>query len=121
MQEIRDDFKTILGRLPPVSVTASSPLQLTDFGKSISKEIDAKEWAEELASGLVEQVRGSQRYEIQEFAKKYLQEELTPNDQQLIKLRQCAYKKGLELELVREVLGIELRDKLLNKLGLPNE
>ena len=70
VKEIRDDIKKILGRLPPVPVTASSPLQLTDFGKSISKEIDAKEWAEKLASELVERVRGNQPYEIQEFAKR---------------------------------------------------
>lgn len=43
VNEIRKDMKKIMERLPPPPTTVgASPIELTDFGEMVSKDIDAK-------------------------------------------------------------------------------
>lgn len=113
--EIRADIKKILSRLPPVPIAAGSPLRLTDFGKQIADQIKAEEWSEQLcASGeLKKEVEGRSPYEIQEFSLELAQSKLEYTDTELALLQRCAFDNGIEVEAVKRVLGIVLRDRLL--------
>lgn len=114
-EEIRADIKKILSRLPPVPIAAESPLRLTDFGNQIAEDIKAGEWADQLyASGkLQKEVVGKSPYEIQEFCLNFAQSKLEYDDTQLDLLRRCAFDNGIEIDTVKRVLGIVLRDRLL--------
>ncbi len=57
MNEVRDDIKKILDRLPAKAVASGSPIQLTNLGQSISKQIDAKKIAIEHAHKVFDQVK----------------------------------------------------------------
>ena len=116
MREVRKDIKnilSILGSKNPVSGSAS-PLKLTEFGESISAKINGKEWAERLSQseGLRSSLEGKSNYDIQEGCIQYAQLDLPTTDQELQILNQCAYDLGIEVAVVRRVLGIELRDAL---------
>ena len=57
-------------------------------------------------------------YEIQEFSFDYVENELTPSEDERKAMRRTAYEQGARMEQIRRVLAIELRDKLLERAGL---
>lgn len=116
MDEVRDDIKKILGRLPPTTTTGSSPLALTDFGDEISKDLGAKGWAQRTADRLRDQITGKQDYEVQEFCFDYVTGDETKLEMGDL-IRSCAYEHGIDQQGVLDVLAIELRDVLLAQKG----
>ena len=115
IEEIRTDIKEILSNLSPNPTTGrSSPLELTDLGKDISKEIQAFQWAKETAPALVNEVADKHPYEIQEFCLGYVRGKVLPESMEE-KVKTSAYKRGLDKEQVLRVLAVELRDCLLNE------
>lgn len=118
LKEIRADIKKIFQSLPPATATTQSPLRLTELGEAISKEIQAKEWAALLAEQLADKAVGKSAYEIQDMAREYCKDELMLDDQKNAACQQAAFDHGVNLEQVKGVLGIELRDVLLKKAGL---
>ena len=116
MSEVRDDIKQILTRLPPVPVTVNSPTVLTDYGVKISDTVDAKAWAKEESNKMATEVEGKEPFEIQNAAFKYA-DEFDPSPDLLRKMSACAFENGTELESVRKVMGVELRDALLDHHG----
>ncbi len=118
MQEVRADIKQILGRLPPPPpVSASSPLRLTDLGRQISQDTGAEKWAESAFAELLEEIEGKDPFGIQTIAFDYANQ-FAPSDGLLAKMRNSAFDNGLDLEGVRRVLGVVLRDLLLRERGL---
>ena len=118
MAEVRKDINNILIRLPPLPTTGESPIRLTELGEQISKDIDAKDWAAEMARELIGQTEGMNPFEIQtisfDHAKKF-----EPDDALLTKMQLSAFESGIDLDGVRSVLGVELRDCLLQLNKLP--
>ena len=112
-KEVRDDIKEILGRLPSPRVADTSPLHLTDCGKSISKRLGAPELAENLVQRLRAQVEGRTPYEIQEKCFDYARREYEPPEEVEVRVKNCAYDFGIKRGQVLDVLAVELRDKLL--------
>ena len=79
MEEIRDDIKVLLRRVPPPTVTGSSPLRLSDLGEKVSAKIGAVAWARQTAETLGGRVGGKRPDEIQEFCFAYVNgEEFQP-------------------------------------------
>ena len=113
LKEIRNDIGKIFVRIGPKVSEGQSPVRLSDLGSSISKEINALEWAVKVASAVQGQVKGLEAYEIQDFSFKYAENETHYSDQEQRDIRRSAYEKGVTEEQVRRVLGIELRDRLL--------
>ena len=101
----------------PVIIT-DSPLRLLEFGKSVSEDIAASEWAEKLAGTLKETVEGKDAYEIQTFCFEYLKNPDQYSNEERKTIHNAAYKRGIMAEEVRRVLAIELRDRLLKNAGL---
>ena len=113
MDEVRRDIKEILQRLPAKAVTGQSPVQLTDLGRKVSECLDAPSIVQKLASVLVTRVADKPDYEVQEICFRYVAEEYTPPAEVETAIRKCAYEHGIEQDQVMRVLGVELRDHLL--------
>ena len=113
MTEVRNDIKEILRRLPSHTITGSSPLRLTELGKSISKRLDAPALAQDLVPLLQERIKGKTPYEIQEMCFDYIRHEYKPPDEVEALIKTCAYDNGIDHGQVVDVLAVELRDKLL--------
>lgn len=113
IKEIRADIKEIFRVLPRRATSTNSPLRLTEWGKEISAAIDGKAWATELALDIASRFEGKSPYEIQEESRDYCIKQLELSEEQLALCRNCAYEQGTELEVVKQVLGLELRDVLL--------
>ena len=119
MAEIRDDIKTILGRLPSPSVAVGSPRRLTELGKEISRTLGLSSWADRAAADLREQVGGKSAYEIQESCFEYVRS-LSPDEAQDAAIKDCAFENGIEVRDVLDVLAVELRDRLLSDSKAPD-
>ena len=117
MKEIRDDIKKILRRLPAPTIKSSSPIQLTELGRSISDELHARDWVERIAPSLTERVKGKRPFEIQNFCFDYVRDEFEPDAAQLVRLQESAYDNAIDLDGVLDVFAIELRDRLLELAG----
>ena len=118
MTEIRDQITGIFMRLGPATVSTASPVQLTDLGKAVSKEIEAESWAREAVPTLADRAgKLSEEFEFHELAETYVQEvregSEVPKELER-RVKACAYAKGIELEQVWRVLVVELRDALLS-------
>ena len=117
LEEIRKDIKKILDKLPLVPTTHGSPIRLSEPGERISKDIDAKAWAEEESQKLIGQSMGMTPYQVQELSFEHAKA-FEPDDALLVKMQQSSFETGIDLEGVRRVLGVELRDRLLELNGL---
>jgi len=114
LDEIRKDIKNILGRLPPSPT--SSPIQLTDIGVRISTNIDAKSWAETTAKEMVKQTECMDSLQIQEESFKRAKS-FEPSESLEQKMRDSAFQEGINLDRVRDVLGVVLSGRLLKLHG----
>ncbi len=112
IDDIRKNINDVLGRLSPPPTISESLICLSELGEQISKNIGAKAWAAEVAQELVGQAKDMDPFQVQmlsfEHAKSF-----EPDDELLAKIRQSAYEAGIDLEGVGRVLGVELRDNLL--------
>ena len=112
IEEIRKDIKDILGRLPPSPTTSANPIKLTEIGERMSRDIDAKVWAAKIANEMANQTKDMDSLEIQEESFKKAKN-FQPNESLLQKMRDSAFQEGINLDGVRDVLGVGLRDHLL--------
>ena len=90
--EIRTDIKEIIRRLPSGTLKEGSPLELSDRGKRISDDLEAKDWAKRTSKELIDQVIDKEDFEVQEFSESYLWNEFNPTDAQDKKIRKCIYQ-----------------------------
>ncbi len=120
MKEVRSDIKQLLTRLPEKPLSSSSPIRLTELGERISQSIDAKSWAEETAKKLKSDTEHSDPFEIQQKsfdeAKNF-----EPDEILLKKMRNSAFQEGIDIDDVKDVLGVELRDRLLSLHGIAKD
>ena len=112
MNEIRSDIKKIFNRLSP-TIGSGSPISLTKLGEKVSEEIDAPRWARNMAPTFLDEVKGQSPYFIQEFCMDFCTTKYKPDDDLKYRLEQCAFENGVDLDSVLRVLGVELRDRVL--------
>lgn len=98
------------------TIGAESPVRLTEFGQELSKKLKATAWAVRTADSVRGEVEGKEAWEIQDFCFTYSKEKLS--DERERDVKRVAYEAGIEDVKVRNVLAVELRDQLLNLLGL---
>lgn len=114
LEEIRDDIRTLLERVPAVHIARGSPLRLTDLGRTVSEALDAQTWMATLADELGQRTAEDMSpYDVQEFCFSYMREDFAPTLEQSNRIKACAYDNGLGEQDVLEILAIELRDTLL--------
>lgn len=114
-QEIRDDIKQILLRLPPPRpIESGSPARLTDYGLKMAEFLRAKDWAASVATTVVHEVVNKQPFQIEEFSREYVANKLEPAIEERVSA--CAYEFGTERDRVKPVLWVVLRDELLERV-----
>ena len=113
LAEIDKNIKSIFLRLNPDVVKRGSPIQLTELGVRVSQSISATLIAEDIISGLDVDFVNMTDYELQEFATNYAQTKFNPEPKLAVLLSDCAFQEGIPIESVYAVIGIELRDKLI--------
>lgn len=115
-KELRGKLDKLLERSPPQDTAAAlSPLRLTNLGESISASLGVSRWAAEKAETLVVQVRSGENseYDIQELCFEYVRNDSNFDLAMRNAMKAQAYENGLEIDQVRRVFGIELRDAVL--------
>ena len=112
MEEIRKDIKEIFRRLPDPMVAGGSPLQLTEKGQMLSRQIDAASVASAIADTLRDEVQDMHPYEIQKKCFDWVTIEKLPNEYQE-RAKSAAFEQGIKMSQVLEVIAIEVRDILL--------
>ena len=117
LSEIQTKVDRILEKLreQPQSriIRPFSPLSLTELGRDVAEAIDASTWAKQTALELRAKTSDMSPYEVQEYCIRYCLFEYTPTKSHLEKLEQCAFEKGVQMDGVLQVLGIVLRDEML--------
>ena len=125
MLEVREEIRGIRDKIeqilvlqrPSKTVKSGSPLQLTKLDQKVSDEIRARAWARRVAPELDAKVADRDAYEIQEFCFLH-SSRVDVGPEMSHSIRNSADSHGIDETDVRRVLGIELRDTLLAKLGL---
>lgn len=121
IQDIKNDIRSLTSNIFDISyrmgskvADKQSPVRLTDFGQEISKNLDAPNWVKKISDVVQHEVKGMEPYDIQEFSFQYVQDDTHYSDENRRLIRDIAYEQGISEFEVRQVLGIELMDRLLN-------
>ena len=112
--EIKDDIKALMREKPAV-LEQGSPLRLTELGSKVSICVDAKRLAITLAGDLQDQLPSDNPYDIQDWCKRFFEQEYEPAPELLDTFKRCAFEHGIKLEQVHDVCAMELRDELLER------
>ena len=112
MVEVRDKLDRVFERLPTPLVSSGSPLRLTELGKEISGELDARQWAELAATTVSEDIREQAPYDVQKFCFEHVEKDIFDEDLRTA-IKTSAYDHGVQASDILRVFAIELRDILL--------
>ena len=118
LDEIRNDIKKILNLLPSPVTATESPIKLSDLGRTISGELDADKWAEERVARFKNELKDKSPYEIQEFCFELAKGNTEYDPTLVANMQTSAYNHGLQVDQVKRVFAVELRDALLKNLEL---
>ena len=134
LQEIKDKVSYLLGRLdsPPPEpwFQSKSPVELTERGKSVSVDLGAKEWADSKAEQVAHIVKNKEAYQIQQFCFEALilknkgllgLPEDFLSDGMTARIQKYAFEIGTSETNLHDIFAIELRNAVLDKLGIPLE
>ena len=92
-------------------LTAGGPLQLNDLGRKVSAEIQADEWAAEIAPSLAERAAAEPAYKVDALCGHYVEQFL--HQEMRDRVDEAAYEHGIERPGVLAVLRIMLRNRIL--------
>ena len=117
IEEIRDDIKRIfetLAKRPSGMVESGSKLRLSDFGQKVADAIGAEEWARKECKNpeVIAGVSGKLEYDVQTFCQ-YWCLLWEPEGADAERLKKYAFENGIDLDDIKRVLAIKLRDRIL--------
>lgn len=124
MREVRDKAiaaETLLNERGPLT-KRKSPVDLTERGLKILTDSGGKKFVDENYAEFkksVEATNPATSYDIQEKSREVFGN--VENDVRLNPIKEYLFKEGLELENIVEVLGIYLRNKILEERGIKIE
>lgn len=126
MEEVKNDIKELLRRLPPVTTAGQSPIELTDLGKKVVTMLQPDQWIESYASQRLPRTDDMSLYQIQQDAFDFAEQELLTRIQndapELVKaIENCAFHHGISVGEVMKALGVVLRNKMFQLKGLSIE
>ena len=96
-------------------LAANSPLQLTDFGRTIAAETEADAWAAEVAPSLTERAAAEPPYKVDALCDDYVSQFLEQPMRD--RVAEAAYEHGMEQRDVLATLRVVLRNRLLADTG----
>lgn len=98
-------------------VETASPIALTDYGRGLSELVRAKELASKYINEVALSLDDANEYQIQEacavFAENQLLNNLKADERAFLEM--IAYQDGIEISKITRVIGVEMRDLLLEK------
>ena len=125
VNEVKGDIKKILWALDPTTrpVERGSAIRLSEYGKKVRTEINADEAIKPVVAKIAEKVKGYTFYAIQEECLRYARQDFLGDIRVSHKtladlLEVYAYTNGIDISIVLEVIGVVLRDKVFDRLGL---
>ena len=126
LSKIQENINDIFKSLPGEGLLRTrSPIKLTDLGKKVSAGMRAESWAVGKAEKVLDSFRTKTPYEIQEDCFSLIKNIQDggyddSEDKNLLGLmKDCSFRFGVSLEAVGRVAAIELRDVILQELGIP--
>lgn len=98
---------------------SDSPIRLTPLGEDIAEALSAKSWAAEVAGreNLVQKVHGWEQFEIYEECLRCVEEQVKEGEGFERRIRKGAYDHGVDVDAVKRVYAVVLRDTVMNLLG----
>ena len=104
------------------TLAVHSPLGLNDLGKNIAETLNLESLAERHALVIKARTATLDPYEIQQLCFKYVQNELVTelretSPEQFQEISLMAYKHGIPREDVLQIVGVLLRDRILEFVG----
>ena len=116
--------KQVLGLSGQRYTEASSPMSLNDRGRELSKEMGAAEIASKYRAKLVDKARDEDGgpYQIQEncfdCAANEILSDLKEKDKRTFRhLTDIAYNEGVQVEILMRIVGLVLRDQVLQAVN----
>lgn len=109
---------------PHSPVKAASPISLTPSGKAIAENINAASIISKYGESFcteVEKMPAKTAYDIQQASMEFARHRMLNmlNEDELVKVKQEAFNRGIPLEDVMSVFGVLLRNHILEKKGIP--
>ncbi|MCY4369834.1 MAG: hypothetical protein OXF41_10580 [bacterium] len=108
-QQLQEVRALVAGRQRPW-LGRSSPLRLTEEGQNLSGQLGAGAWAGAAAEELTAKAKGLEPFEIEEMAFGYAGGFELPRS-----MRRIGYNEDVPLAVIRQVLGVVLRDELIHR------
>ena len=109
-------FNKIAERQTSKTLNSKSPLDLSELGQTISKELDVPSLVEKLLptlTTLLARSNGKNPYDVQELCFKFVREEFKPDGALDERMKSCAYEHGIVIDEVNDVIAILLRKAIL--------
>lgn len=103
-------------------IKSKSPLSLTETGKALLLDSKGKDFIDSKKEGFLKKIKlknPKTAYDVQELSKKIIEGSIELDE--FNEIKEFAFRKGLNLEIIISVLAIYLRDFLLLKLGFKVE
>jgi hypothetical protein len=123
--EIKTKLELVYNNTNPNRLAKNnSPISLTEKGKALSEEIKAKEIFEKIRDRMeraVEEEKPQNAYDIQSACNKVAKNNFLNllKAEDLILLKETAFRHGIPVEDFYIIFGLFLRDYLLEKKGIP--
>ena len=125
LTKVETNVEMLIKMISPSVTTGQSPLGLNDYGKGLVGKMEAHTIAKKYRERLTVRVKAQDlnAYKIQklcfDFADNEIPKDLEENDKELYeKLAALAFQEGKDIEEIIRVVGVLLRDYVLQDVGL---
>ena len=114
--ETKAGVESLKWRQSSTTTERNSVLQLSELGEAVSSDIGAQDWAVGLLLDMevrdVDEFVDMQPYDVQAKCFDYVGKLDMPVDR-LNVVKTCAYKNGIDIQQVLDVLALEMRNVLM--------
>ena len=118
LTEIGDKLYAVLERLPlPPGIAPGGPMRFTDFGKKVSASLSIGEWAADHADLLKNDASGKPEFKVFEMCVEHVSGQFDEDLKFQRTVREGAYEQSMDVENVKKICEVELRDALLERVN----
>jgi hypothetical protein len=113
LEKLVEDISFLKGT---IVYKGNSPIQQTESGKMIFSKVNGEEFVSKHKTEIAKFVEENSNtdYDVQENS--ILSIEKFATDEEMVKFKNFAYKDGWKLDDIYQVIGLRIRDGILNKI-----